>query len=54
MAQQSAKNMRLIGRDLLGGHGGIGEGMSMQKTRDGRRIMWLAHEHAPKNFRAST
>jgi hypothetical protein len=40
----------LIGHDLLGGYGGIGEGMSIQKTRDGRRIMWLAHAHAPKNF----
>jgi hypothetical protein len=24
--------------------------MSLQKTRDGRRIMWLAHEGPPKNF----
>ena len=30
--------------------GGIGEGMGMHKTKDGRRIMWLAHESAPKNF----
>jgi hypothetical protein len=39
-------------RDLAGedGWGGIGEGMSIQKTRDGRRIMWLAHEGPPKNF----
>jgi hypothetical protein len=42
--------MRLLAHDVLAGHGGIGEGMSMQKARDGRRIMWLAHEHAPKNF----
>lgn len=50
MSQQSAKNMRLIGQDLVGGYGGIGEGMAMQMTRDGRRIMWLGHEHAPKSF----
>lgn len=44
------KGMRLIGHDLLDGWGGIGEGMSIQATRDGRRIMWLAHEGPPKNF----
>jgi hypothetical protein len=31
-------------------HGAMGEGMAMSRTRDGRRIMWLAHEHAPRNF----
>ena len=30
----------------------MGEGMSIQLARDGRRIMWLAHERAPKNFTA--
>ena len=50
MTQFSAHNMRLLSQDRLRGFGGIGEGMAMQKTRDGRRIMWLAHEHAPKNF----
>ena len=28
----------------------MGEGMSMQIAKDGRRIIWLAHESAPKNF----
>ncbi len=28
----------------------MGEGMSIQIARDGRRILWLAHESAPKNF----
>ncbi len=41
--------MRLISHDTLKGFGGIGEGMSLQVT-GGRRIMWLAHESAPKNF----
>ena len=43
-------NMRLLAHDTLAGFGGIGEGMSLQLARDGRRILWLAHELAPKNF----
>jgi hypothetical protein len=35
--------------DLLG-YGGLGEGMAISIAKDGRRIMWLAHEFAPKNF----
>lgn len=50
MAALEAFGMKLIAHDLLDGWGGIGEGMSIQKTRDGRRIMWLAHEGPPKNF----
>jgi hypothetical protein len=42
--------MRLIGHDPLAGFGGVGEGMSLQRAPDGRRIMWLAHEGPPKNF----
>jgi hypothetical protein len=49
MAPES-HNMRLISRDKLGGFGNVGEGMSMQLTSSGRRILWLAHESAPKNF----
>ena len=37
---------------LLDGFGGMGEGMSIQIAPDGRRIIWLAHESAPKNFTA--
>ncbi len=48
MAQ--ALNMRLLAQNELAGHGGIGEGMSLQLAKDGRRILWLAHESAPKNF----
>lgn len=50
MAQAEAKNMKLIAQDTLVGFGGMGEGMSMQVTGDGRRVLWLAHESAPKNF----
>lgn len=41
---------RLLSQHNLDGHGGIGEGMSLQKTADGRRVLWLAHEGPPKNF----
>lgn len=50
--QTLALNMKLLAHHELAGFGGIGEGMSMQKTKDGRRILWLAHESAPKNFTA--
>jgi hypothetical protein len=50
MAGAEAKNMRLIAHDTLAGFGGIGEGMSLQVTSGGRRVLWLAHESAPKNF----
>jgi len=42
--------MKLIAHNELAGFGGVGEGINMQKTKDGRRILWLAHESAPKNF----
>lgn len=42
--------MKLMAHDSLAGFGGIGEGMAVQELKGGRRIMWLAHEGAPKNF----
>src|SRR5688572_3719605 len=45
-------NFRLLAEHRLDGFGGIGEGMSIQIASDGRRILWLAHESAPKNFTA--
>ncbi|MBV8030183.1 MAG: hypothetical protein JO035_01610 [Betaproteobacteria bacterium] len=45
-------NTRLLAHHTLNGFGGMGEGMAMQLARDGRRILWLAHESAPKNFTA--
>ena len=49
-AQTLSWNMKLISHNELAGFGGIGEGINMQVTNDGRRILWLAHESAPKNF----
>ena len=48
--QALALNMRLVAHHELGGFGGLGEGMAMQLAKGGRRILWLAHESAPKNF----
>jgi hypothetical protein len=45
-------NMKLLSQHTLNGHGGMGEGMSMQLAKGGRRVLWLAHESAPKNFTA--
>src|SRR5262245_47934913 len=45
-------NMKQIAHHTLNGYGGMGEGMAMQRARDGRRILWLAHESAPKNLTA--
>ena len=47
-----AWNFKLLGHHELGGFGGMGEGMAVQVAKDGRRIIWLAHEGAPKNFTA--
>ena len=43
-------NFKLLAHHGLNGFGGMGEGMSIQIATDGRRILWLAHESAPKNF----
>ena len=45
-------NFKLLAQNDLGGFGGMGEGMAVQVAKDGRRIIWLAHESAPKNFTA--
>jgi hypothetical protein len=42
--------MRLLAHHELQGFGGMGEGMGLQLAKGGRRILWLAHESAPKNF----
>src|SRR5258706_15220848 len=50
--QALSLHMRLLAHHALQGFGGIGEGMAMQQAKDGRRILWMAHEAAPKNFTA--
>ena len=48
----SSRNMTLLAQNDLGGFGNVGEGMVVQLARDGRRILWLAHESAPTNITA--
>src|SRR5271166_5269409 len=50
MTETAIWNFRQLAHHELDGFGGIGEGMSIQIAKDGRRILWLAHESAPKNF----
>ncbi|MGQ0524025.1 MAG: LVIVD repeat-containing protein [Betaproteobacteria bacterium] len=45
-----AHNLKLLGRHDAGGAPNLGEGMALKLTRDGRRIMYIAHEHAPMAF----
>ena len=45
-------NMRLISQSDLGGFGNGGEGLALQATPDGRRIIYVAHESGPKDFTA--
>ena len=47
-----AWNFKLLAHHELDGFGGMGEGLAMQTVKDGRRVLWLAHESAPKNFTA--
>ncbi|HEY2993654.1 MAG TPA: hypothetical protein VGM22_12610, partial [Methylomirabilota bacterium] len=51
-AIETTKNMRLLAQHELNGFGNVGEGMVIQLARDGRRVLWLAHESAPKNLTA--
>lgn len=44
-----SRNMRLLAHHELNGFGNCGEGMVIQLARDGRRVLWLAHESSPKN-----
>ena len=47
-----ARNMKLLAHHEMNGFGNCGEGMALQKTRDKRRVLWIAHESAPTNFTA--
>ena len=48
--QQEIKNMRLISHHGLDGFGNIGEGIALQQRANGQRVLYLAHESAPKDI----
>jgi hypothetical protein len=48
MPDAASHNLQLLARHDLGGFGNGGEGMAVQLARDGRRVLWIAHESAPK------
>src|SRR4051812_8561270 len=43
-------NFRLLSHHELSGFGNVGEGIAQQKTKDGRYILWMAHEGPPKAY----
>jgi hypothetical protein len=45
-----ASNMRIVGHTDLNGRGNGGEGLALTQYRDGRRILFLAHESSPLCF----
>src|SRR5947199_7825473 len=45
-----ASNMRIVGHTDLNGKGNGGEGLALTQYRDGRRVLFLAHESAPTCF----
>lgn len=47
-----AHNLTLLGHHDLNGFGNGGEGIDLQVTADGRRVLYIAHESAPKDFTA--
>ncbi len=47
-----ARNLKLLAHEPLGSFGNGGEGMCIQLTGNGRRVLWIAHESAPSNFSA--
>ena len=43
-AREESKGLRLLGHTDLAGNGNCGEGLALQQARDGRRVLWVAHE----------
>ena len=48
----TARNMRLLAQHSLNGFGNCGEGLAIQLAKSRRRVLWIAHESAPKNVTA--
>jgi len=51
MAQsEERKNLRLVGHHQLNGFGRCGEGLALKQLPGGRRVLFIAHLFAPKDF----
>jgi len=50
MTVRIAHNLKLLARHDAGGAPNLGEGMAMKIGKDGRRYMYIAHEHPPVCF----
>jgi hypothetical protein len=50
MSVRIAHNLKLLARHDAGGAPNLGEGIAMKVTPDGRRFMYIAHEHGPMCF----
>jgi len=48
--REEARNLQLLSHHDLDGYGNGGEGIALQVTKSGRRILYIAHESAPKDF----
>ncbi|HEX3674198.1 MAG TPA: hypothetical protein VHU87_07975, partial [Rhizomicrobium sp.] len=49
MTVRIAHNLKLLAQNTAGGAPNLGEGMAM-KIKDGRRYLYIAHEHGPASF----
>jgi hypothetical protein len=49
-AETHGKDMRIVGRSDLLGHGNGGEGLALREYEGGRRALFLAHESSPICF----
>ena len=47
---EEIKNLKLLSHHDLNGFGTGGEGLALQVTSDGRRVLYIAHESGPKDF----
>ncbi len=50
--QPDIKNLRLISHHGLNGYGNIGEGLALHQRSNGQRVLYMAHESAPKDITA--
>ena len=50
--QGEIKSLRLVSHHDLDGHSNVGEGIALQQRPSGQRVLYLAHERAPKDTTA--